>query len=95
MQKIEVKSKSPNQLSTGANTEVFIDGIKANYVKSFKYEVDSRGLGVATVEYYANVTLDSNVPHLVAEAVLLEENMGQALGELTKTVEREKEDDNK
>ena len=65
MNKIELKSKDPNQVSTGANTELYINGKKATGVKSFKYEVDAAGVGTATVEYYANVEIESNVPGLI------------------------------
>lgn len=80
MLKIEVKNKAPGKLSTGANTEIYIDGKKASMVKSFKYEVNAKGVGIATVEYYADVNIESNVPELVAEGVLLNEENTHQLG---------------
>lgn len=82
MLKIEVKNKAPGKLSTGANTEIYIDGKKASMVKSFKYEVNAKGIGIATVEYYADVNIESNVPDLVAEGILLNQDNTHQLGNL-------------
>lgn len=69
MNRIEVKTKAPDKISVGANTEIYINGVLASLVKSFKYEIDARGVGVATVEYYGNVTIDSNVPDITTTPV--------------------------
>ena len=73
VQKIEVKNKSKNHVSTGANTEIYIDGQLAKGVKSFKYEDNAGGVGVVTIEYYADVQIESNIDEIVTNAVMLGE----------------------
>lgn len=80
MFKIEVKNKAPGKVSTGGNTEIYIDGRKAEYVKSFKYEVSAKGVGVATVEYYADLHLESNVPEIIAEGIMLSDDNTHQIG---------------
>lgn len=82
MIKIELRTKNPDKVSSGANTELFIDGVKAKGVKSFKYEVNSRGLGIVTLEYYANVTINSNVIDIIANAVEVKDDLYQDIGSL-------------
>lgn len=52
---LTLRNKLPGQLLTGSRTELLLDGkdISAT-VKSFKFEVDAKGVGVATIEMYAN-----------------------------------------
>ena len=73
MHKIELKTKNPNAVSTGANTELYIDGQKAKGIKSFKYEVNSTGVGIVTVEYYGNIEINSNLPSIIADEILTNE----------------------
>lgn len=73
MHKIEVKNKTTDKVSTGANTELYIDGQKAKGVKSFKYEVQANGVGVVTIEYFAHVEIECNVPEIIAKKIILDE----------------------
>lgn len=84
MHKIEVRNKKgqEGQLSKGANTELYIDGRLAKGVKSFKYEVNAAGMGTVVVEYYADVVVDSNVPDIVANEILLGDTEVPVIGEL-------------
>lgn len=90
MHKIELRSKNPDKISTGANTELYIDGQKAKGVKSFKYEVDARGVGIVTVQYFGSVAIDSNIPSIVAEEILLETPLVQEMGNLEQTRTKDK-----
>ena len=80
MIKVELKTKDSDKISVGANTELYLDGVRAKGVKSFKYEVNARGVGIVTLEYYANVTINSNVPNIIANAVNTEETLYQEFG---------------
>ena len=85
MHKIEVKNKSGHegQISKGMNTQIYIDGEPARGVKSFKYEVNAAGIGIATLEYYADVVVESNVPDIVANEILLADTEVPVVGEIT------------
>ena len=73
MHKIELKTKNPNGISTGANTEIYIDGQRIKGVKSFKYEVDCKGVGVVTMQYYGNVNINCNLHEIIADEIILGE----------------------
>lgn len=82
MHKIEVINKNPDQVSVGGNTKVLIDGVEMTGVKSFKYEIDASSVGVVTIEYYADVSINSNVPDIAAEGILLGTTQYQDMGSL-------------
>jgi len=82
MIKVELKTKAPDRVSVGANTELYLDGILASGVKSFKYEVDARSIGIVTIEYFANVSINCNVPTIITKAIDLKENLYQEIGSL-------------
>lgn len=80
MIKVELKTKNKEKLSVGANTELFINGELAQGVKSFKYEVNASGVGIVTIEYYANVEIEANVEELSLKPFNTTENTFQEIG---------------
>jgi hypothetical protein len=55
---ISNKRGSEGQISTGYNTEVAMDGIALKGVKSIKYKVDAKGVGLVTMQIYAELDID-------------------------------------
>ena len=55
---ISNKRGSEGNISTGANTEVSMDGVALRGVKSIKYEVDAKSIGKVTIEMYAQLDID-------------------------------------
>lgn len=62
--KIQVKRKpgSEGTVQTGATTLLYLDGKLLGGAKSFKFEVDCRSVAKATIELYADVEIDADVP---------------------------------
>ncbi len=63
MHQIELRDKRKKedrkgQPTVGANCEVLIDGQPLQGVRSFKVEVDARGVAKATIEMYGNFIVD-------------------------------------
>jgi len=58
--KITVRNKSedPDRISTGPNTELFIDDQPLKGVRTFSYEVTAKGIGLVKLELYGNVDID-------------------------------------
>lgn len=59
LSKFELKMKDENALiSTGVNTELWIDGIKAKGVKSVNIQATASGVNTITVEYIGQIEVD-------------------------------------
>ena len=61
--KIKIKNSSAAQgrMSTGLNTEVYLDGKRLKGVKSFRYALDAKSMATVTMEIYAEVELEARV----------------------------------
>jgi len=53
------KSRNPEKIATGFNTEVLIDGQPLKGVKSFSFEVTAKNVGLVKIELYAHVEIDT------------------------------------
>jgi hypothetical protein len=56
--KILVKNKNPGTISTGMNTEVFVDGKPLKYVTFIKFEIKPRGVAKVVIEMLADIELE-------------------------------------
>lgn len=54
--RFELRKKSENELSTGANTELFIDGELARGVTEVNINIKAGGLAEVSVKYIGHVT---------------------------------------
>lgn len=59
--KVEIKQKDPNQLMSGMNTIVMLNGVVVKHAKSIEVKVDSRGMGIVKLELYASVAMDESI----------------------------------
>ena len=75
--KIELRTKDPSRLTTGANAELLINGEVQKNVKSFKLEVEAGGMAKATVEYYGAFTCNV-VGQLEQEYIRIDGNNTEA-----------------
>jgi len=57
MHKFEVKPRDPEKISTGANTEVWMDGKKLSGCTGFKFEVTAKGVAEITLTMLASVNI--------------------------------------
>ena len=59
--KIQVRPRSgaENTITTGANTELYLDGKLLKGARFIKFEVDARKVSKVTIELYAQVELDA------------------------------------
>lgn len=62
MHKIEVRNRAEaeGKLSTGRNTQVFLDGKQLGTVSRLKYDIDAKGVGKVILELYAQVDIKAN-----------------------------------
>lgn len=62
--KIQVRNRkgAEGKLSVGANMEVLLDGKPLGSANFFKFEVHSRKIAKVTIELYAEVEIDANLP---------------------------------
>lgn len=67
--KIEIRQKegSEDQIMTGANTQILLDGKPLKGVTGVKFEVNARGVAKVTLEMYANVKVIGNIEDLTQE----------------------------
>lgn len=55
------KGTPPNSVMTGMNTEILINGEKFPYAKSFKFEVDAKGVAKCQIEFYGQVLIEGTI----------------------------------
>lgn len=56
--KILVRNKNPGTISTGMNTEVFLDGKPLKGVTFIKFEVKPKGVAKVTIECIADIEFE-------------------------------------
>lgn len=55
--KFQVHARNPDEAMTGANTEVYMDGVKLERCTRFAFEVDARGVAKVSLELLGNVAI--------------------------------------
>ena len=55
MHKVAIRNKAPGTISTGANTELTIDGIPMRCVSFVKIEIKARNVAKMTMEMYVDI----------------------------------------
>jgi hypothetical protein len=58
--KIQIRNKEGSEEMTtkGMNCQVLLDGEPVKFCKSFKFEVEAGGMGLVTMQMYAEVEMD-------------------------------------
>lgn len=59
--KLSIKNKNPGSISTGANTEVYLDGERLNGVSFIKLEFKSHKITKVLLEMYVEAEVESDV----------------------------------
>lgn len=59
--KVINKQESQGRVTSGPNTQIFIDGEPLKLAKSFKFEVEAGSVAKCTIELYAEVEMDFTV----------------------------------
>jgi hypothetical protein len=59
---VKLRPEAPEgAIMTGTNTQLFINGERFPWAKSFKFEVDSKSVAKCTIEFYGHVLIDGKV----------------------------------
>jgi hypothetical protein len=56
--KITIRNKHPDSVSTGANTEILLNGMPLPSVSFVKIEIKAKKIAKVMLEMYANVEID-------------------------------------
>jgi len=77
--KLTVKSKAPGTISTGANTEILLDGKPLKLVKFLKLEFHSKRVTKVQLEMYVDIEeidvfpdLENHDTEMISERMMLE-----------------------
>lgn len=61
--KILIKNRYADKLSTGAITQVFLNGKKLDGIKKVSYECEAGGIAIVKLEMYADIEIEANVKY--------------------------------
>ena len=69
--KFEVRARDPEKIMTGANTEVYMDGVKLARCTRFAFEVDAKGIAKVSFDLLGTVAITGLVGEVQEQIVPL------------------------